>query len=233
MDRRGTAPSGNWKWVLVTAASGGAIVALAALLSRRASAATLPTARPFPRPEPPLPLPPSPPGRTPETVPTAISRDGARFIAQFEGFGPALHNDPVGHCTIGIGHLVHRGPCNGSEPAEFKRGLTEAQALALLAEDLRDSAATVTRLVRVPLTQQQFDALISFVFNVGQGNFSSSTLLQLLNQGDFASVPAQLNRFVFASGQKLSGLVRRRAAEGQLFSTGDYGNLTIPIETVR
>jgi lysozyme len=169
----------------------------------------------------------------PPKVPMVISGNGTRFIAQFEGFGPELHNDPVGHCTIGFGHLVHRGRCNGSEPVEFKRGLSEAQALALLAQDLSGAAADVNRLVQVSLAQPQFDALVSFVFNVGQGNFASSTFLRTLNQGDFASVPAQLNRFVFASGQKLPGLVRRRAAEGKLFSTGDYGDLTVPFDLVR
>lgn len=65
----------------------------------------------------------------------SISRAGLKFIADWEGFRGQLYNDPAGHCTIGFGHLVHHGPCNGTEPERFKRGLTRAQALALLRED--------------------------------------------------------------------------------------------------
>ncbi len=72
-------------------------------------------------------------------------------------------------------------------------------------------------------TAAQFDALVSFAFNVGQTSFATSTLLKLLNHGDYASVPAQLGRFIFAGGRRLPGLVARRAAEGRLFSVGDYG----------
>ena len=152
-----------------------------------------------------------------------ISEQGTRFVAQFEGFDPRLVNDAAGHCTIGFGHLVHLGPCDGNEPAEFKSGITKERGLELLAQELADTAEIVSRLVIVPLSQAQFDALISFVFNVGQTRFATSTLLKLLNQGNYAAVPAQLRRFVFASGRRLPGLIARRAAEGRLFSTGDYG----------
>jgi lysozyme len=164
-----------------------------------------------------------PPVRTSGVTPTSISAQGTRFIAQFEGFDPKLVNDDAGHCTIGFGHLIHLGPCNGSEPAEFKRGITEERGLELLAQETTAAAEGVSRIVTVPLTQTQFDALSSFTFNVGQTSFATSTLLRLLNRGDYASVPGQLGRFVFAGGRKLSGLVARRAAEGRLFSTGGYG----------
>jgi lysozyme len=156
-------------------------------------------------------------------MPDAVSSDGARFVAQFEGFFPNLYNDPAGHCTIGFGLLVHLGRCNGSEPVDLKAGITRQRALQLLASELGQAAAAIRRLVRVSLNQAQFDALISFVFNVGQGAFGDSTLLRVLNLGDYAGVPTQLNRFVYGGGKKLPGLVRRRAAEGKLFATGDYG----------
>jgi lysozyme len=151
-----------------------------------------------------------------------LSTKGAAFIAHFEGFRPNLYNDPVGHCTIGCGHLVHLGPINGSEPEEFKRGITRERALELLQDDASTAADEITRSVKVRLSQPQFDALISFAFNVGNGAFRDSTLLKLLNQGDYAAVPAQLDRWTKAGGQTLPGLVRRRKAEGDLFRDGTY-----------
>ena len=151
-----------------------------------------------------------------------LSKRGAAFIAHFEGFRPKLYNDPVGHCTIGCGHLVHHGPINGSEPDEFKRGITRKRAIELLQEDAASAAAEIARSVEVDLSQPQADALISFAFNVGNGAFRDSTLLKLLNQGDYAAVPAQLDRWTKASGRTLPGLVTRRKAEGALFRDGEY-----------
>ena len=151
-----------------------------------------------------------------------LSTRGAAFIAHFEGFRPKLYNDPVGHCTIGCGHLVHHGPINGSEPEEFKRGITRDRALKLLQDDAGTAADEIARSVKVRLSQTQVDALISFAFNVGNGAFRDSTLLKLLNQGDYDSVPGQLNRWTKAAGRTLPGLVRRRIAEGQLFRDGTY-----------
>ncbi|CAL1240893.1 lysozyme [Candidatus Methylocalor cossyra] len=146
-----------------------------------------------------------------------LSDNGARFIARFEGVREKLYNDPAGHCTIGIGHLVHRGPCNGSEPAAFKRGITKQQAYALLRKDAQQFVDCVRKNVKVPLNQNQLDALTSFTFNLGCGNLERSTLLTKLNRGDYRSVPQELNKWVYAGGKKLPGLVRRRKAEGALF----------------
>jgi lysozyme len=151
-----------------------------------------------------------------------LSRKGAAFIGHFEGFRGQMYNDPVGHATIGFGHLVHHGPINGSEPAEFKRGITRERALELLIKDADSAAGAISNGVKVKLTQFQADALISFAFNVGNGAFGESTLLRLLNQGDYDSVPAQLNRWTKASGRTLPGLVTRRKAEGALFREGKY-----------
>ncbi len=156
--------------------------------------------------------------------PARLSREGAAFIARFEGFRAQLYNDPAGHCTIGIGHLVHLGRCNGSEPAEFKRGITRQRAFELLQEDARAVVAAVRRHVRVPLAQHQLDALCSWGFNCGTGVFTTSTLVRKLNEGDFAAVPGELNRWVKAGSppRPLPGLVRRRRAEGELFARGRY-----------
>ncbi len=156
--------------------------------------------------------------------PTALSRRGADFITRFEGFRAQLYNDPVGHCTIGIGHLVHHGPCNGTEPDEFKRGITRDRAFQLLLQDTAEVAAAVHRRVRVPLTQPRFDALCSWGINCGADVFRTSTLVRLLNTGDHASVPGQLARWDKAGSppRPVAGLTRRRRAEGRLYAEGIY-----------
>ena len=151
-----------------------------------------------------------------------LSDKGAEFIGSFEGFSATLYNDPAGHCTIGYGHLVHLGNCDGTEPPEFKKGITKRRAAQLLREDARAVQKTIEEAVGVELSQAQFDALVSFCFNVGSGNFRASTLLKKLNAGNARAVPSELNRWVFAGGKKLEGLVRRRRAEGRLFATGRY-----------
>jgi lysozyme len=153
-----------------------------------------------------------------------LSQAGVRFIAEFEGFRSELHNDPAGHCSIGFGHLVHLGKCDGREPAEFKKGITRRRAGELLREDADAAESAVNEGVEVPLSQQQFDALVSFVFNVGTGAFRESTLLRLLNKGDYEAVPKQLDRFVKGGGVTLPGLVRRRKAEGELFASTKVPN---------
>ena len=155
--------------------------------------------------------------------PNKLSRKGAAFVARFEGIILRLYNDPAGHCTIGIGHLVHLGRCNGTEPAEFRAGITRERAFELLQEDAAGVARAIRRHVSVPLNQPQFDALCSFGFNCGTGAIATSTLTRRLNAGEFAAVPSELNRWVKAGGQTLPGLVRRRKAEGRLFARGVYG----------
>lgn len=92
----------------------------------------------------------------------------------------------------------------------------------LLDHDLGSAQQTVRSLVTVPLTQNQYDALVSFAFNVGAGNFASSNLLEKLNQGDYESVPGELARWVYGSdGEKWEGLVNRREEEGALFAAND------------
>jgi GH24 family phage-related lysozyme (muramidase) len=151
-----------------------------------------------------------------------LSDRGVEFIARFEGFRGGLYNDPAGHCTIGYGHLVHRGRCNGGEPAEFRAGISRQRAAELLRGDAAMAVAAVRDNIAVPLAQWQFDALVCFTFNVGVGAFRRSTLLERLNAGAYEAVPGQLRRWVTAGGRTLPGLVARRAAEARLFTTGRY-----------
>jgi lysozyme len=155
-------------------------------------------------------------------APTSLSDRGVEFIARFEGFRQTLYDDPAGHCTIGYGHLVHHGRCDGSEPPQFRGVITRTQALRLLRSDAAGAAAAVTNSVTVHLTQHQFDALVSFAYNVGAGGFRRSTLLKRLNTGDKRSVRGQLALWNKAGGRVLPGLVTRRKAEAALFETGRY-----------
>ena len=98
-------------------------------------------------------------------------------------------------------------------PGEQFSTITEADAIELLRHDLAIAEAAVRRLITVPLTQNQFDALVSFTFNVGEGALEKSTLRRRINQGDWALAKGELLRWVHADGKKLKGLVARREAE--------------------
>ncbi len=172
------------------------------------------------------------PSPSPETPAYTVSEAGLRFIAGHEGLRLRLYNDPAGHCTIGVGHLVHRGNCNGSEPAEFRAGISEQRAYDMLRADANVAVQAVKNLVRVPLNQQQFDALVSFTFNLGVGSLQRSDLLQRLNAGEYSAVPYELSRWVKGGNVTLPGLVRRRNEEGILFRDGIYTGVTNPPTTV-
>lgn len=122
--------------------------------------------------------------------------------------------DPIGLPTIGYGHLLSRQAW--AQLSQFP-AITVAQAEALLKSDLMKAAGAVMRMVKVTLNANQIAALIDFVFNAGAGNFEISTLRRVINRGDFAAVPGQLMRWVYAKGIKLPGLVKRRLAEAELW----------------
>lgn len=128
-----------------------------------------------------------------------------------------LYNDPAGNATVGYGHLVHMGPIDGRpSEAPFKDGCSELQAELLLADDMTFHASQMEKWIKVDLTQGQYDALADFVYNLGIGKFSSSTLLESVNAGSWTDAVAQLKLWVHGGGQILPGLVKRRAAEAAL-----------------
>lgn len=139
-----------------------------------------------------------------------INEAGLALIKEFEGLRLTSYRCPAGVWTVGYGstgpHVV---------PGMT---ITEEEAETLLTDDLRRFEEGVEQLVEVPLNDNQFAALVSFAFNLGLGALSGSTLLRLLNEGDYASVPAQLARWNKAGGKVLAGLSRRREAEGELWS---------------
>lgn len=148
-----------------------------------------------------------------------VSAQGLALITEFEGFSATLYNDPGPgkHATIGFGHKVHDGPIDGSEPEEFKRGITRERGLELLREDAVRFVAAVRKFVTVPLNQNEFDALVSFTYNVGPGKLRDSSLRTKLNAGDRAGAADELLRYTKSKGVELPGLVRRRKAERALF----------------
>ncbi len=148
-----------------------------------------------------------------------ISQDGLELIEQFEGlYLTAYHGaaDRPGLLTIGYGHTDAAGP--PTVTAGMK--ITKAKANSILASDLAFVEDTVNELVKVPLNDNQFAALCSFVFNVGEGAFKGSTLLRKLNAGDYTSVPSELMKWTKANGVRVQGLANRRAAEGGMWVKG-------------
>ena len=138
-----------------------------------------------------------------------ITQDGIDLIKRFEGFSSTVYICPAGYPTIGYGHLVRSG--------EFFSEISEAEAEELLRKDVESAERAVLRLVNVPLTDGQFDALVSFTYNLGSGALQCSTLRRKVNRQAHSEVPAQLVRWVWAGGRKLNGLIRRRAVEAKLY----------------
>jgi GH24 family phage-related lysozyme (muramidase) len=169
-----------------------------------------------------------------ETVPKGssslnVSDSGIAFIKKKEAFVGHLYNDDAGHCTIGYGHLVHLGECNGSlSEAEFKSGITQADAAAMAALNLVKYVDAVRLSVDVELTQFEFDALVSFTYNLGAGILPGSSLLTHVNNGEWDLVMGSFMQYVKARNPKTKklefnqGLANRRAEEGKLFLYGTY-----------
>jgi len=142
-----------------------------------------------------------------------ISQKGVELIMHFEGCRLEAYLCPAGVWTIGYGHTrgVKEGDTIDQEGAE-----------AFLIEDLEEFEDHVQRLVEVDLNQDQFDALVSWTFNLGYGNLAESTLLARLNDGLYEEVPEQIKRWTRAGGVILPGLVKRRNAEAALFQGRDW-----------
>jgi lysozyme len=160
---------------------------------------------------------------------TDISQKGLEFIAGWESFESNLYNDEGNNATIGFGHLVHKGPINGTEPEEFKSGITRDRGLELFREDVQEFVDAVNRRANAKLNQHQFDALVSFAFNTGPSALDDPSMKQPIN-GEKAD-PDGI-REAFGMWNKVTnkndelvvsdGLVKRRAAEADLYNRGDY-----------
>ncbi len=152
-----------------------------------------------------------------------MSDKGLKLLTQWEGFRTKVYKDAAGLPTIGVGHLLTKDEKSsgklkiGKETVRYADGLTNAQVIELLRQDVAKYEKTVRDNVKVDLNQNQFDALVSFCFNVGQKAFADSTLLKRVNAKNFADVPTQLLRWTRAGGKKLQGLVNRRNNEIKLW----------------
>ena len=137
-----------------------------------------------------------------------IGQKGIDLIKHFEGCELNAYKCPAGVWTIGYGHI--KGVSKGMS-------ITQEQAEQMLLDELKEYENYINELVTVNLSQNQFDALVSWVYNLGPANLQSSTLLKVLNSGDYSGVPAQIERWNKAGGKVLEGLIRRREAESALF----------------
>ena len=156
------------------------------------------------------------------------------LVRRFEGIpdgDPSTVNidpylDPVNIWTIGWGHAIRyqnrflRGEADRALATSlYADGISLDQAVALLHADLVNAGRDVMSMVGTPLNNNQFGALTSFTFNLGVGNLSASTLLKKLNVQDYAGAADEFPRWIRSNGQVLPGLVKRRAAERELFLT--------------
>jgi lysozyme len=142
-----------------------------------------------------------------------LSAAGLELLKRSEGFRDRIYLDVAGYPTIGYGHrLLH--------PESFRDGVNREQAAEILVSDVRDAEQAVEKLVKVPLTQGQFDALVDFCFNLGQGKLAESTLLKDLNAGQYETAGEQLLRWDHAGGRECAALKSRREAEFELWNSG-------------
>jgi lysozyme len=139
-----------------------------------------------------------------------LNEAGLELLKTWEGCELESYPDVGGVWTVGYGH---------TKTAHPNMTITQDEADRLLDEDLSVFADAVEKAVKVPLSDNQFAALVVFAYNVGQGAFRKSTLLRKLNEGDYSAVPPQLMRWNKVQGKEVRGLTNRRAAEVKLWST--------------
>jgi lysozyme len=144
----------------------------------------------------------------------SVTDQGVEFIKAFEGFLPNRYICPSGFKTIGYGHKI-------KNYEEFEQ-ITPAEAHELLLQDLVKIERAVLRNIYIPLADYEFDALVSFTFNLGGAALQRSSLRQKLNSGRKEEATEEFGKWVLAGGRRLSGLIQRRQAESILFSYGAY-----------
>lgn len=145
-----------------------------------------------------------------------ISAEGLALIKKFEGCELEAYQDAVGVWTIGYGHI--KGVKEGMT-------ITKEQAEEMLLEELVEYENYVLEAVNHQLDQCMFDALVSWTYNLGPSNLNASTMLKVLNAGNYEGVPEQIKRWNKAGGKVLTGLVRRREAEALLFEGKDWSDV--------
>ena len=141
----------------------------------------------------------------------------AQKIAEFEGIHLSPYSDISGNATVGVGHLLHKGPLNGTE-----KSITKDQALVLFSADLISKAEVFVSRIKTPLNQNQFDALVSFCYNLGAGHLAGLVSDTGLDKGRYDLVPSELLKYnksrVHGALVTVPGLIRRRQWEAMLFT---------------
>lgn len=146
------------------------------------------------------------------------STSGIQLIQLYEGLRLHPYKDCVGLLTVGYGHLIG----NGTDLThELNRTITLHEATELLKQDLHKFERGVSRYIKAPISQNQFDALVALAYNLGNGTLQRSTLRQKLNRGDYDGAAKEILKYNKAGGQVLKGLTRRRQAEYRLFTRLD------------
>ena len=162
----------------------------------------------------------------PKTLKT--SEKGIQFIKDWETFKANLYDDDSEghHCTIGYGHLVHRGRCDGSESEEFKKGISEARGVELFTQRLVEFEKSIQRDITANLYQHEFDALVSLVFNTGENFLNTGGIkkgeTQIKKKINKKEYDAGADEMSDVTNNGLSGLVKRRKAEINIFKTNTY-----------
>ena len=152
-----------------------------------------------------------------------MSEHGRELLIEWEGYSNEVYQDTAGKFTIGVGHLLTRDELASGkililgEPVKYHDGLTSLQIDRLLTQDLAGAEGAVNSGVNIGLNQNQFDALVSFVFNVGRQAFYQSTLRRILNEARYTKVPEQMRRWKWSGGEVDHGLINRRENEIKLF----------------
>ena len=141
-----------------------------------------------------------------------VTQRGVELIKHFESFSSVIYICPAGYRTIGYGHLVRE-----AEIDKFKKLISEDEALKILEADILSACRSVLRLINVPLTDGQFDALVSFTFNLGGGALQCSSLRTKINRFEYKDAANEFPKWVWANGKKLGGLIRRRAFEASVY----------------
>ncbi|WP_039761262.1 lysozyme [Bartonella queenslandensis] len=147
-----------------------------------------------------------------------ISTEGLALIKQWEGLRLSAYEDFGGVWTIGYGHTS----ASGAPRVHKEMKITEKEAENILCQDLKECEAAIEKAVTVPLSDEQFAALVSFSYNVGITAFCKSTLLKKLNKGEYEAVPTELQKWTRVKGKRIRGLVNRRAAEAGLWAKGAH-----------
>lgn len=139
-----------------------------------------------------------------------ISQKGLDLIKKFEGFSAKEYICPAGKATIGYGHVI-------LADEHFEEPMTRRKAENLLKKDLEPRQKSLNSFLKVNINQNQFDSLMSLIYNIGAGNFQKSTLLKFVNNRLFDKVPNQFRRWSYVNGKVSKGLVNRREEEIKLW----------------